>query len=169
MGAFSGMKDTSRGFQSNPLRGGRYLCRIDECSFFDTDQNGEMWKNTLTILAVESGDHKVGEVVHTFFSMKHGKNIFQRNLKSFLANVLDCDDNEIDEGATLQACSEDSPMKGLVTLVTGTKRNSKKVDPDTGDNYTYIVHGWAPSLSDDEIVDALSDEALERFFPKLAA
>ena len=168
MGAFSGMKGTSRGFTSNSMREGRYLCRIDECAFFSTDK-GDMWKNTLTILAVEDGDHKVGEVVHTFFSASKGRDIFLRNIKTFIANVLDCTDEEVDEANTLLACSENSKMIGLVTLVTAIKRNSQTKKDENGVPYTYVVHGWTPSLSDDEIVAALSTEARERFFPNLAA
>ena len=67
MGAFSGLRDAARGFSSNPIRQGRYVARIDAIDSFDAEQKGLMWKNTLTILAVEDGDHSVGEVVHVFF------------------------------------------------------------------------------------------------------
>lgn len=166
MGAFSGLKDAKRGFASNPLRPGKYVCRIDGCDFFDTEQNGEMWKNTLTILAVEDGDHKVGETVNTFFRVGAGKKTFQSNLKAFLAGVLDVDDEVIDEPQAMQATKEDSPMKGLVTVVTARQRTSKdKKDEKTGEPVQYTVYSWTPSLDDDGIIAAIGEEAYATFFP----
>lgn len=165
MGAFSGLKTASRGFQSNPLRPGRYVVRIDECSFFDTEQKGEMWKNTLTILAVEEGDHKPGEQVHTFFKVGAGKQVFQRNLKAFLAGVLDVADDEIGEEEGLEAASDGSPMLGLVTVVTARRQTSQKTKDEDGNPVQYTVYSWTPSLTDDEIREALGEEGMTRFFP----
>lgn len=173
MGKFSGLKDAKRGFASTVLQGGKYLCRIDKCDYFDTDSNGSMWKNTLTILAIEDGgegQHKVGEVVNTFFREKAGKKLFQSNLKSFIAGVLDAKDDDIGEDVA-DACLEDnSPMKGLVTLVTARKRTSKdKKDDKTGEPISYIVYSWAPCLSAEETRAAIGDEAYAKFFPSEAA
>ncbi len=166
MGAFTGLKDAKRGFQSNPLKAGKYVCRIDACDFFDTEQAGEMWKNTLTILAVEEGEHKVGEIVNTFFRVGAGKSTFQSNLKAFLAGVLDVDDEAIDEASAMKATEENSPMRGLVTIVTARQRTSKKkVDDKTGEPVEYTVYSWSACLNDAEIVAAIGDEAYAQFFP----
>lgn len=170
MGAFAGMKDAKRGFDKNPLRPGRYVVRIDSCEFFEfVDRKGkdsEAWKNTLTILAVEEGDHRVGEIVHTYFGMAGGKKTFQMNLKSFLAGVLDVPDEAIDEAAATAACSEDSQMKGLVTVVTGRGRRSKStIDEKTGEPVEYTVYSWSPCMNDDEIIAAIGEEAFNTFFP----
>lgn len=166
MGAFSNLKDAKRGFSSNPIQPGKYVVRIDGCDFFDTEQNGEMWKNTLTVLAVDEGSHRVGEIVHTFFRMKAGKSTFQSNLKSFLATVLGVDDEQIDEEVAKIACSEGSPMKGLVTIVTAQQRNHKTAkDEKTGEAVQYTVVSWTACLTNDEIVTAIGDEAYATFFP----
>lgn len=167
MGAFSGLKDAKRGFASNALQPGKYVCRIDGCDFFDTEQKGEMWKNTLTILNVIDGTHRVGEVVNTFFRVGAGKKTFQANLKGFLAGVLNVDDELIDEPQAMQATKEDSPMKGLVTVVTAQKRKSKeKKDEKTGEPVEYTVYSWSPSLDDAEILEAIGEEAYAQFFPQ---
>lgn len=168
MGAFSGMRDAKRGFTSNPLRAGRVVARIDECAFFDTENKGEMWKSTLTILAVDQGEeHRVGEQVHVFFKMAAGKKVFQQNVKSFIAGVLDVADEEVGEeeiDAILAADGGD--LRGLVTVVTSRMQTSKKtVDSKTGEPVQYVVHSWAPSLTAEEIVSAIGEEAVERFFP----
>lgn len=165
MGAFSGLKDAKRGFQSNPLQEGKYIVRIDGCEFFDTEQNGEMWKNTLTILSVIDGEHKVGEVVNTFFRMKAGKKTFQQNLKAFVAGVLDVDDDDVGEEDATEILSEKNPLKGLVTIVTGRRRTSKDKKTDEGLPVTYVVYSWTPFLSDEEIVGVLKEEGMARFFP----
>lgn len=165
MGAFSGLKDAKRGFSSNPLRPGRYLARIDECAHFDTEQKGEMWKNTLTILAVEEGDHKVGEQVHTFFKLSAGKQVFQRNLKAFIATVLDVDDEEIGEDEAKQISGEEQRMAGLVTVVTARKQTSKDGKDDDGKPRQYTVYSWSASLTNAEVAEAIGEEGVARFFP----
>jgi hypothetical protein len=166
MSAFSGIKDAKRGFQSKPCKDGQYVLRIDGNDFFDTNQAGEMWKITGTILSVIDGDHKVGEVVHIFFRVNAGKQTFQQNLKAYLAGVLDVDDELIDEPATQKALGDDSPMNGLVTIVTGRRRTSKKkLDEKTGQPVEYTVYAWTPSLSSDEIEAAIGEDGVKRFFP----
>jgi hypothetical protein len=172
MGAFSGLKDASRGYQSNALQAGKYVARIDECAFFDSAK-GEMWKNTLTILAIDPSTgptpHKVGEVVNTFFKVQTGaggKNTFQGNLKAFLAGVLDVADDQIGEAEAGEACGEKSPMKGLVTVVTARRVVSQKTkDAVTGQPVSYVVYSWSPCLDAEQINAALSAEDLKRFFP----
>lgn len=171
MGAFSGMKDAKRGFASNPLRPGKYVVRIDACDFFKSD-NGEYWKNTLTILAVDQGDHKVGEVVNTFFKFKdtaEGRTIFQQNLKSFMAGILACEDEQIDESAAKRASGEEQTMRGMITVVSGVMRTSKnKVyedGPQKGQPKQYPVFSWAPSLDAEETLAAIGAENYKKFFP----
>ena len=119
----------------------------------------------MTVLAVEEGDHKVGEQVHTFFKVGAGKQVFQRNLKAFIAGVLDVDDDEVGEAEAKIAASEDSPMIGLVTLVTARQQTSKEGKDDDGNPRKYTVYGWTPSLTDEEISDALDDETIAQYFP----
>jgi len=172
MGAFSGLKDASRAYQSNALQAGKYVTRIDECAFFDSAK-GEMWKNTLTILAIDAStgptQHKVGEVVNTFFKVQTGaggRNTFQGNLKGFLAGVLGVEDSAIGEAEAAQACSDQSPMKGLVTVVTARRVVSQKTkDAVTGQPVSYVVYSWSQLLDSAQITAALPAEDLKRFFP----
>lgn len=171
MGAFSGMKDAKRGFSSNGLRPGKYVVRIDQCDFFESD-NGTFWKNTLTVLAVEQGEHKVGEVVHTFFRFENTaekKQIFQRNLKAFIAGVLDCDDEAIDEAKTVECYSEQSLLKGLVTVVTVGMKTSKtgvyKDGPKKGEPTEYPTYSWSPCLDPEATKAAIGEEVYVAQFP----
>ncbi len=165
MGAFSGLRDAARGFSSNPIRKGRYVARIDACDSFEADQMGLMWKNTLTILAVEEGDHKVGEQVHVFYKKGQYPKLFLQNIKTFMAGVLDVADDEIGEEEAEMALSDDSPMVGLVTVVTAREQASRTAKDDDGNPRKYVVTSWQPSLDDDEIVEAIGEEGVTRFFP----
>jgi hypothetical protein len=168
MGAFSGLRDASRGFSSNPLRPGRYVVRIDSCDSFEAEQKGLMWKNTLTILAVEDGGeqpHKVGEQVHVFYKKGQYPKVFLQNIKGFMAGVLDVADDEIGEEEAEAALSDSSPMVGLVTVVTGRQQASKSSRDDDGNPRKYTVYSWQPSLDDEEIVEAIGEDGVERFFP----
>jgi len=165
MGAFSGLRDAARGFSSNPLRAGRYVARIDSCDSFEAEQKGLMWKNTLTILAVEDGDHKVGEQVHVFFKRGQYPKVFLQNIKSFIAGVLDVADDEVGEEEAEMVLSDENPVEGLVTVVTGRQQASKSSRDDNGNPFKYTVYSWGASLDDDEIVEAIGEEGVARFFP----
>lgn len=168
MGAFAGLQAASRGYSSNPLRPGRYVARIDSCDSFEAQQKGLMWKNTLTILAVEDGGdrpHKVGEQVHVFYKKGQYPDVFLQNIKGFMAGVLDVTDGEIGEEEAEAALLDDSEMNGLVTVVTGRLQASRSSKDDDGNPRKYTVYSWQPSLDDEEIVEAIGAEAVERFFP----
>jgi hypothetical protein len=168
MGAFSGLRDASRGFSSNPLRPGTYVARIDSCDSFEAKQKGLMWKNTLTILAVDDGGenpHRVGEQVHIFYKKGQYPDVFLQNIKGFMAGVLDVNDDEIGEEEAEKALSDDSPMVGLVTVVTGRQQASKSSRDEDGNPRKYTVYSYQPSLDDEEIVEAVGEEGIERFFP----
>lgn len=166
--AFKGMKNASRGYSSNAARQGTFLVRIDDCDFFDTN-NGEKWKNTLTVLAVDDGDHKVGEVINTFWTLKAGKvgkEIFQRNLKAFIAGVLDASDEDVDEEVCDVILSDENPLKGHVTLLRVTLRESRdKVDEKTGEKVRYPVLSWSTAYTPEEVAEAIGEEGMAQFFP----
>ena len=79
---------------------------------------------------------------------------------------LDVADDEIgEEEADAALEGDDSPMVGLVTVVTGRTQASRTAKDDDGNPRKYVVYSWMPSLDDDEIVEAIGEEAVERFFP----
>ena len=169
--AFAGMKDATRGYASNFVLPGRYLVQIVGCDFFET-RKGESWKNTLTVLAVEEGDHKPGETVHTFWRLKpgtEGKTVFQSNVKAFVAGVMDVPDEAVDEEAINMilnpAKGESNPLEGHVTLLTVSQRDHKTATDSDGKPVKYAVYSWSAAYSNAEIRDALNDDALARFFP----
>lgn len=165
MGAFAGMNDATRGYTSNFLRPGRYVVRIDGSDSFEKEGVGRMWKNTLTVLAVEDGDHKVGEEVHTFFKLdpRYPK-MFYGKIMAFIAGVLDVSDDEVGETETEQVLSDENPLLGLVTVVTARETVSKKPD-EQGNPRKFTNYSWSPSLTDEEIVAAIGEEGVARFFP----
>ncbi len=170
MGAFDNFGKATRGFQSNPMKEGAYVVRIDECAFFP-GRMGDIWKNTLTVLAVDrAGEdgHSVGETINTFFTCKagtEGRDMFQRKLKAFLAGVLDCEDEAIGKEEAEQASSEESPMVGLVTKVTMRLQASKSSVDDDGNPVKYPVYSWEPSYDGDAVEALLGEEGMEKFFP----
>lgn len=168
--AFKGMRDATRGFSSNVVREGTYLVRIDDCDFFETSK-GDKWKNTYTILAVQAGDNKVGEVVNTFWNLKEGKigkDMFQGNIKGFVASVLDCADDQVGEEEIDKVLGEENPLKGHVVLLTSSRRQFKdgKLDERTGEVGTYPVYSFSKLYAPEEIKAAIGEEAVARFFPK---
>jgi len=178
MGLFSGMKDAQRGFASNKLTEGDYIVRIDKCDLFRTDISGNCFKITLTILAVSDGPHKVGEVATVNFG---DKRITQKqwlgNIKGFIANVMNVADEAVGEKETLQTCDSflndagqiqkgENVLGGTVCRVKAIVRASKSArDPKTGEAFDYSVYVWSPSLTNEEIVQAIGAEGVKRFFP----
>lgn len=174
MGAFSGMKNAKRGFASNPLQSpGRYLVRIDECAFFEyTDNKGsenEMWKTTVTVLAVQEGGSKEGEQCHIFYKLGGNvpKQTFQANLKGFICSVLNVEEDEVGEAETLQCLdAKESPLNGLVTMVTARNRKSKKTkNEETGDPVEFAVYSFSEALKDSEIKEVLEPTEIKKYFP----
>lgn len=166
MGAFKGFKEAKRGYQSNILTGeGKYLCRIDSVGLHDTN-NGELFKVTLTVLDIQGeGNYKPGEVVHVMHGTAPGKQIFQGNVKRFLAGVMDVADEEVGEADAEAACQDGGPMEGRVTMVRVKMSTAKEPDKKTGEYRQYTNYSWSPELSAEEITEALSEEALAEYFP----
>lgn len=173
MGAFSGMKSAKRGFASNYLKApGTYMVRIDECAFFEykgpKGVDMEMWKTTMTVLAVQDGETRQGEVCSISYPVGGNitKQTFQSNLKGFLCSVLECEEDDIGEDETKQCLEAGSPLLGLVCVVTCRMRKSKKSkNEETGEPNEFMVASWSPAMSKKEIKEALEPAELKRFFP----
>lgn len=172
MGMFKDLAAASSGYQSNPLRPGRYVARIDNMVTFDAEQKGWFWKTTLTILAIEDGGespHKIGEQVHVFFKKGQYPQVFLQNIKSLIAGVLNVADEEVGEAEAEAVLSEEGgepgQMDGLVTTVTGRQQASKKSKDDDGNPRLYTVYGWGPSLDDAAIVEAMTEEDFAKIYP----
>lgn len=166
MGAFAGMNDATRGYVSNYLRPGRYVVRIDECASFEKEGVGRMWKNSLTVLAVEKGDHPIGDQVQTFFKLdpRYPK-MFYGKIMAFIAGVMGVTDDEVGEEETEEVLGEQNPLEGLVTVVNAVSSVSKKSKNEDGTPKVFTNYSWGTSLDDDEIADAIGAEGVERFFP----
>ena len=179
MGTFSGMKDAKRGYTSNRLTEGDYIVRVDRCDHFVADTAGEGYKITLSILGVNGGSHKEGEVATaTYFlrpGAKGGKKQWFGNIKSFIAVVMGVDDEVIDEAAVLRTCAEfqdgsktvagENKLGGTVCRVRSSQRLSKSTKRDDGTPQEFYVYTWSPAMEDEEIVQTLGEERLKRFFP----
>ena len=170
MGLFSGMQGATRGFASNKLTLGDYIVRVDGCDLFKTDISGNCFKITLSILAVLDGPHKVGEVVTVTFGDKRiTEKQWLGNIKGFIAGVMNVDDSNIGEAETMKTLSPptgNGVMNGTVCRVRALQRASKTArDQKTGEAFEYSVYSWFPALSDAEIVQAIGEEGVKRFFP----
>jgi len=164
MTRFVGLGDAKRGFNSNRLGPGEYYVRLDSSTYYPTETRGNMWKNTLTILGVVAGDHHVGEEVNTFFREAAGRKTFLGNLKGFIAGVLGCNDEDVDDGAGDRVLDEDL-LKGTVFYIKAVQRVTKKTDEKTGEPITYMLYTWGKFMTGDEIRAAIGDEAVAQFFP----
>lgn len=166
MGAFVGMNDATRGYVSNYLMPGKVVVRIDGCVSFEKEGVGRMWKNDLTILAVEDGPHKIGDQVQTFFKLdpRYPK-MFYGKIMAFIAGVNGCTDEEVGEAETEEVLSENNPLEGLVTVVTAAASPSKKSTNEDGTPKMFTNYSWSESLDDEEILAAIGEEGVERFFP----
>lgn len=164
------MAGATRGFASNKLTEGDYIVRVDKCDAFKTDISGNCYKITLTILAAIDGPHKEGEIV----TVTHGdKRITEKqwlgNIKAFIAGVMAVEDAKVGEDETIQTLDASqggqSVLNGTVCRVKAISRASKKSKDEQGNPYDYSVYSWFPSLSDDEIKQALGEERVKRHFP----
>jgi hypothetical protein len=164
------MADATRGFASNFLTPGRYVARIEDCVSFEREGKGRMWKTTLTILAIDTMEqdnaHKVGDEVHVFYKYdpRYPKMFFGK-IMGFIAGVMDVPDDAIGEEETNEVLSDDNPMRGMVTVVTARNSVSTKSKNEDGTPKVFTNYSWAPRLSDEEIVEAIGEDGVERFFP----
>lgn len=166
MGAFAGMNEATRGYVSNYVLPGRYVVRIDECVDFEKEGVGKMWKNSLTVLAVQEGTHKIGEQVQTFFKFdQRYPKMFFGKIMAFIAGVMGVTDEEVNEEETEQVLSEDNPLEGLVTILIATASASKKQKNEDGTPKMFTNYSWSEALDEDEILAAIGEEGVERFFP----
>lgn len=166
MGAFAGMNDATRDYTSNYVRKGRYVVRIDECTSFEKEGVGRLWKTSLTVLAVEDGDHKIGEDVQTFFKLdpRYPK-MFYGKIMSFIAGVMGVTDEEVGESETEEVLGEQNPLVGLVTVLNAVDSASKKAKNEDGTAKIFTNYAWGAALDNDEILDAIGEEGVARFFP----
>lgn len=164
MGTFSGMAGAKRGFVSNPLKDGDYVVRIDKCSHFEAKQTGEKFKVDVTILAVNRGSMKEGEVASVTYSKQHGLDLFLGNIKGFIAGVMNVPDDAVGENETLQCLEPQNILAGTVARVRADARASKKKD-ERGENFSYQVYTWHPSLDKAEIEKALGPDRVKKHFP----
>lgn len=169
MGIFSGMESASRGYTSNFVQPGRYIARIDDVTCFEKPGVGTLWKNTLTVLSVEAGDeesNRVGEQVQVYFKFdQRWPNMFLGKVKSFIAGVLGVSDDQVGEAEAEEASGENSPLVGLVTTLSAVASPSKRSTNPDGSPKLFTNYSWGRNLSADEIRSALSEEAVNRFFP----
>lgn len=170
MGFFSGMNEATRGFSSNILHAGRYVARIDDATTFEKEGKGRMWKTTLTILAIESqsegSPQKPGDEVHIFYKYdpRYPKMFFGK-IMSFIAGVMDVPDEAIGEAETNEVLGDDNPMRGMVTVVTARAKPSTNQKAEDGSPRMFTEYSFSPRLSDDEIVAAIGEDAVARYFP----
>lgn len=166
MGMFDGIKGAKRGYEKNKLVEGDYIVRIDRCDAFKAEQAGNCYKVTLTILAVNDGRHKEGEVTHVVFSNKGSTDKqWYGNIKSFIGGVLGVSDEQIDESSVGRTVDEkEQVMAGRVCRVAAHIRASKKRD-DKGNPFEYSTYSWGAQLPSPEIAKALGEERVKKFFP----
>jgi hypothetical protein len=169
MGTFSGMKDAKRGYTSNRLTEGDYVVRVDRCDHFEAEAAGEGFKITLTVLAADGGKHKEGEAVTaTYFlrqGSKGGKKQWFGNIKSFIAVVMNVEDERIDEAAVVRTLDPEQALAGTVCRVKSIARMSKTTKDEQGNPNEFYVYSWTPAMENEEIRQTLGAERVARFFP----
>ena len=93
----------------------------------------------------------------------------RREWQAFIAGVMAVEDSKIGENETMQTLDKSQGgqevLNGTVCRVKAIQRSSKKSKDEQGNPYDYSIYSWSPSLTDAEIVQALGEEAVKRFFP----
>lgn len=171
MSLFSGMKGAKRNFQSAKLLEGNYFVRIDNCETFETDISGNCYKILLTILAVNDGPHKEGEVLTVVYGEKSAqtKANWYGNIKGFIGNVMGVTDEAVGEAETVATLTKElggeNVLGGTVCLVKAMRRTSKKNRDEKGEPREFSVYNWGIALEPQEIAQVLGPERVKRFFP----
>ena len=171
MSLFSGMKGAKRNFQSAKLIEGDYFVRIDNCETFETDISGNCYKILLTILAVNDGTHKEGEVLTVVYGEKSAqtKANWYGNIKGFIATVMGVADDAVGEAETVATLTKElggqNVLGGTVCRVKAMRRVSKKNRDEKGNPREFTVYNWGLALSSEEIPGVLGEERVKRFFP----
>lgn len=160
-GLFKGLKDAKARVDSNWDREGRYLMRIDNVKI-DSNRKKQtavfVEKTVVHVIDDADGEgHKVGE--STTHSMWTHHESFLGNVKAFLAGALGVPPEQITEEQVYEVVDDEQPFAGTVVECHNRKiLTREKKQPFTVVNYKREVPAQ-------ELIDTLSDEVKETYFP----
>lgn len=160
---------------------GTHLVRIDGFSMFTSDRKGDHGKIAFTVLKSEPADgakaHRVGEVLG--YTKQVGgtpvkREIFQREFKGIVCAISGKGEEEFDHEDAEILFGEDQSLNPLVGAVVWVKARPGKVrQPKAGEPArkpddpieTYTDISYSLRLTPDEVVEAVGEETVAKFFP----
>ena len=161
---FGGLKAARMSMDSNWMKEGHYLMRIDLVKI-DQNRNEEtavFIECTVVHIYTNANDagetmHRLGESCCQSIWKKH-KDTFLGNVKAFLAAATGYPPTEIEEKHILQIIDDDQPLCGTVLEVKNRVILTKAKTPFTKIN-------WKREVPPAELLTILPAEAQEMFFP----
>ena len=168
-GIFDGMGSAKSCMDSNYVIPSHALARINKCKIGKNRKDEGFFVVEMTIVhncepdKYERGKygHQPGEEVSHMLMSKHDS--FLGNVKGFISNTLDMEDEGIGEDEALAVAAEDQPLAG--TVIEFVARN---VVTKAGNDFTVVNYkGEVPMEQVAEIFSKLEDgeERMVRFFP----
>lgn len=164
---FSGIRKASASLDSNYEKPGHYLELITGCKTGETREGKDFAVvEKIVVHVIDNNDglgHRVGESISHM--MTQGDS-FLGNIKAFIVNVLEVDDEEIDE-ETLDTIFGDvkdhdhgQPLAGTVVEVSSRNILTKVKKKD----FTKVTYKRPVPAS--ELLEILDAKVIERFFPE---
>lgn len=161
MGLFQKIKDARASFQSNYVRPGHYIARIERVKQAKTRKDEDFIAIEMKCIVVIDNDsgrgHKVGEDMSHLLMAKNDSSI--GNFKRFVMNVMEASEEEVTEEACEHIVSDNQPLCGLFAEVFAKEIVTKKGTPFTRIDYKRAV----PK----EDVKRLMSEEAKRLFPNI--
>jgi hypothetical protein len=135
---FDGIQQAKVATQTNYIKQGTYVCKIDRVKQLQTRKNEDAVAIELTVCAVVDNNngagHSPAEEVTDF--KKRSNDYFLGEMKQFVSKALKCDEADITAQHCQRICSPDQPLSGLLIYVKATTRTS-----DKGSVYTVVRYG----------------------------
>lgn len=162
MGIFDDIKDAKASMDSDYVRPGEYLFRIDGAKRDKSRKGDEFACLEMTCVHVfddnNGAGHRVGNTPTHMLMAKHDS--FLGNIKAMISSIMDCDPEEIGpEQAQTVFSGVSTPLKGLVVHVLATNIKTKK-------NTDFTRVGYKGTVSGEQLKGILSQEVIELHFPQ---
>ncbi len=163
MGIFDGIEKTTRQYDNNFLRPGRYVLRIERVSSGNS-RKGDFWKFEATVLVVLNDEvgqgHRVGEVVTRLRPQSQDGALPE--FKSLICCVFGCRDEEITAQDCYTTTSENQPLAGMVIEVHARQVETKKSTPERPVFFTRVDYRRRVQLTE---LPAILGSDLSKFYP----
>lgn len=168
-GIFDGMGDAASRLDANYVIPSHFLAIINKCKIGENRKGEGFFVVEMTVVHDCEPDkyqrgtwgHAVGEEVSHMMMAKHDS--FLGNVKGFISNTLNMEDDTIGEEEAIAVAADDQPLAGTVIEVA-----SRNVVTRAGNDFTVVNYKGEVEMEDvvklfNTVEDG--DERMARFFP----